>query len=69
MFKHRHEIFKVVKIQVKISWLVMPCNVAVGYLHFRRPCCLHLHGEVNGTGKKGTDIRMAYNRRAESSSQ
>jgi len=33
-------------IQVKVLWVVIPCNVAVGYQHFRGPCCLHLQVEV-----------------------
>jgi len=32
----------VVKIQV-VFWVVMLCNVVVGYQHFRGSCCLHLH--------------------------
>jgi hypothetical protein len=39
----------VVKIQVKVFWVVMPCNVMVGYQCSGGPCCLHLHSEVNGT--------------------
>jgi len=31
-------------VQVNIFWVVMPCNVVVGwYQHFRGMCCLHLH--------------------------
>jgi hypothetical protein len=36
----------VVKIQVKVPWVVMPYNVVVEYQCFRSPCCLHLQGEV-----------------------
>jgi len=38
-----------VKIQVKVYWVMMPCNVTVGYQHFRGPCCLHLHPEDGGS--------------------
>jgi len=38
----RFEVFMAVKMQVKVFWVVMMCNVAVGYQHFRVPCCLHL---------------------------
>jgi hypothetical protein len=29
-------------IQVKVFWVVMPYNVAVGYQHYKGPSCLHL---------------------------
>jgi hypothetical protein len=29
-------------VQVEVFWVVTPCSVAVGYQHFRGPCCLHL---------------------------
>jgi len=32
-----------VLIHVEVFWVVTSCNVAVGYQHFRGPCCLHLH--------------------------
>jgi hypothetical protein len=35
-----------VMFQVEVFWVVMPCNVVVGYQCFRGPCCLHLQGEV-----------------------
>jgi len=34
-------ILKTAHIQVKVFWVVMPCNIAVGYQCFRGPCCLH----------------------------
>jgi len=40
-----------VKSQVKVFWVVMLCNGSVQYQCFRGLCCLHLQGEVNGTGK------------------
>jgi len=39
------------KIQVEVSWVVMPCSVVVGYQHFGGLCCLHLQGKVNGARK------------------
>jgi len=30
--------------QVEIFWFVMLCSVAVGYQHFRGPCCPYLLG-------------------------
>jgi len=38
-------------IQVEVFWVVMPCSIAVGYQHFRGPCCLHLQGEATGDGR------------------
>jgi len=32
--------------QVEVFWVVMPCNIVVGYQSFRYPCCRHLQGEV-----------------------
>jgi len=29
------------KIQVKVFWVVMPRSFAVGYQHFRGPCCFN----------------------------
>jgi hypothetical protein len=39
------EVFKVVKIQVEVLWVVTPCSDVVGYQRFEGPCCLHLQGE------------------------
>jgi hypothetical protein len=44
------------KIQIMVFWVVMLCTVAVEYHCFRGSCCLHLLGEVNGTGEGGIDI-------------
>jgi len=42
--------------------LVMtPCSDVAGYQFYRGPCCFHLQGEVNGTGKRGTDTGKEYN--------
>jgi hypothetical protein len=46
----------VVKIQVWVLWIVMPCSVAVGYQCFGGSCCLHFQGEVHGTGTGTTCI-------------
>jgi hypothetical protein len=42
----RFEVFTAVKTQIKVFWAMMLCSVAVGYQHFRGPCCLQLqqHG-------------------------
>jgi hypothetical protein len=51
------EVFVAVKIQVKVSWVVIPfCNmcstkptvesIAIQYQCFGGPCCLHLEDEV-----------------------
>jgi hypothetical protein len=42
----RFEVFKAVKIKVKVFWVVTPCNVVTGYQSFRSPCCLHLQVEI-----------------------
>jgi hypothetical protein len=47
----RFEVFTVVKIQIKVFWIVMPCSFVVGYQCFGGPFCLHLHSEVIGDGK------------------
>jgi hypothetical protein len=47
-FHPRFEAFTVVKIQVEVLCVVTPCSVEVGYQSFGGPCCLYLHGEVNG---------------------
>jgi hypothetical protein len=43
----------VVENQVMVFWVVTPYSVVIGYQHFRRSCCLHCQGEVNGAGKRG----------------
>jgi len=35
----------VVKIQVEVAWVVMPCSSAVGHQSSERLCCLYLHPE------------------------
>jgi hypothetical protein len=45
-------------IKVEVLWVVTLCSIVVGYKWFGGPCCFHLQGEVNGTGKKGIDIGL-----------
>jgi hypothetical protein len=40
----KFEVFMVM-IYVRVSWVVTPYGVAVGYQHFLGPWCLHLHPE------------------------
>jgi hypothetical protein len=42
----RFEAFTEVKIKGEDFWVVMLCNVVVGYQRFRGPCCFLLQGEV-----------------------
>jgi len=39
------------KIHVIVFCVITPCSDGAGYQHFRGLHCLHLQGEVNGTGK------------------
>jgi len=36
-----------------VFWVITPCSDVIGYQHFRGSSCLHLQGQVNGTGKGG----------------
>jgi len=54
----RFEVFTAVTIQVKVFWVVTHCRVALGYQHFRGPCCLHPQGEMNSDGKKRHRYRL-----------
>jgi hypothetical protein len=65
----RFKVFMVMKIQVKVFWVMMPCSFAVGYQCSRGPFCLHLQGEVNGNGEKGIYIGLVCKMGAQSSSQ
>jgi hypothetical protein len=47
-----------VMFQVQVFWVMMLCNVVVGYQHFRGPCCLCLQGEVAGVGESGIDTGL-----------
>jgi hypothetical protein len=39
----KFEVFKAVKIQVEVFWVMTPSSDVVGYQRFWGPCCLHLH--------------------------
>jgi hypothetical protein len=54
----RFVIFSVVKIQVKVFWVVMLCGVAVGYQHFGGSCCNHLYGEVKMVAARFSTSRV-----------
>jgi hypothetical protein len=56
----RLEVFTAMKIHVKFFWVVTLCSVVVGYQCFRGPCCLHLQGEVTGSGKTRHRYRPGY---------
>jgi hypothetical protein len=45
----------VTKVQVVLFCVMTPSSNVVGYQHFKWPCCLYLHGEVN-SDMKGTLI-------------
>jgi len=45
----------VMKVQVVLFCVMTPSSNVVGYQHFRWPCCLYLHSEVN-SAMKGTLI-------------
>jgi hypothetical protein len=46
----RFEVSMVVKVQVKVLWVMKPCSV-VEYQCFERCCCLNLQGEVCDAGE------------------
>jgi hypothetical protein len=54
----RFGIFKVVKIQLEVFWVVL-CNVAVGYRGFGGPSCLHLQAEVKTETAKSSDTSVS----------
>jgi len=45
----RFDLFMVVKIQVKVFWVVMLWSHAEGYQCFRGPCSLHIQSEDGGS--------------------
>jgi len=47
----KFEVFRAVKIQVEVFWVVMSCGVAEGYQHFRWLCHLLLQDEACGARK------------------
>jgi len=38
-------VFKVIKIQVAVLWVMTPSSDVVGYQRFGEPCCLHLQSD------------------------
>jgi hypothetical protein len=46
-FEGRSEVSMVVKIQVRLLWIVMPYSVAAGYQCCGGSCCLHLQGSLH----------------------
>jgi len=40
----RFKVFKTLKVQVEVFWVVTSCSVVAGYQRFRGSCCLHLQG-------------------------
>jgi hypothetical protein len=51
----------VVKIQVQVFWVVMPCNAVVGQQHFWGPCCVHLWGEMTMEAARSSETLVSYN--------
>jgi len=43
-------VFKVIKIQVAVLWVMTPSSDVVGYQRFGEPCCLHLQCDYPMTG-------------------
>jgi len=54
------EALTVVMLQVKVFWVVMPCNVLVGYQRFRGPCCLHLKGALKMEAAWTSGMLVSY---------
>jgi hypothetical protein len=48
----------VVKIQVKVLWVVTASNVPIGYQCYGGSYCFHHQDEVNGTGEKGNLLKQ-----------
>jgi hypothetical protein len=49
-----------VKIQVKVLWVVMLCSVMGEYQHFRGPCCLHIQGKVKTETVWSSKMLVSY---------
>jgi hypothetical protein len=41
-------LYQLLLFQVKVFWVMTPCNVVAGYQRFGGTCYLHLQGEVSG---------------------
>jgi hypothetical protein len=37
------------KVHIKIFWIVRPCSIAIGYQCFKGPCYLYLQGQDGGS--------------------
>jgi len=55
----RFEVFMAV-IHVKVFWVVMLYNVAVGYHRFRGSCCLHLQQGSKVLQNPGTPLSTTH---------
>jgi hypothetical protein len=44
-----------------VFWVMIPCSDVVEHQCFRRSCCLHLQGKLNGTGKGAIHITLKMN--------
>jgi hypothetical protein len=56
----RFEVFNMVKIQVKVFWVVILYSDAVGYQCFGGPCCLQLQGEVTMETARLSEMLVSY---------
>jgi hypothetical protein len=45
------DIFRAVKFQVAVFWVVTPCSDVVGYQRFGGPYCLYFQGKMSGAWK------------------
>jgi hypothetical protein len=52
----RFEAFMVMKVPAEVFWVVMLCNVMVGYQCFRGPCCLNLYSEDGGFSSEDLNL-------------
>jgi len=48
------------KIEVEVFCVATPCSIAVGYQHFRGPCCLHLHTKQHHLTSKHPSLWSGY---------
>jgi len=59
-------VFRSMKIQADVFWVVTPCNAVVGYQHFGTPCYLHLRGAVKVEGARLFEMLICYHTTARS---